>query len=247
VEPSFTSDRTPGIVVTMERRIYAAAASLQEAATVGPAVLFVESGALTVELDFRSPAPATLLRSLAGGQIARAGVSPGDITTLLASDALAMPVGAPYRTRNDERDPATVITVTIGEPQSPETVLEAHPAASTAGITDQILAGGGLVTRAKGSLTMAFGRATLAPGSEFPLHPTTGTELVAVDSGSLSLVLPQGSAWLNTPNHSAVTAHGYEDVPAGQGVAVAHGATVAYRNVGSSPLVVFVVTVEPAP
>jgi hypothetical protein len=164
----------------------------------------------------------------------------------MTGDTLALHTDTVLKTRNDERVPTRVIVVTIGRSHPPETAPEARSVVATPGITDGILAGGDSATLGTGPLKLALGRATLAPRSELSLHQTSGIELVAIASGNLSLVLPQGSAWLNPLVHSAVTAHEFEDVPAGQGVTVASGATVAYRNDGSSPLVALIVTVEPA-
>ncbi|HEY7033358.1 MAG TPA: ester cyclase, partial [Thermomicrobiales bacterium] len=140
VETSFTSDGTTGNVVTMERRSYAADAALQEAMAAGPALLFIESGALTGELDFRSPAAATLLQHSTSGQTARSDVPPGGSTTLMTGDTLALHTDTVLKTRNDERVPTRVIVVTIGRSHPPETAPEARSVVATPGITDGILA-----------------------------------------------------------------------------------------------------------
>jgi predicted ester cyclase len=235
-------------VVRLQRRTYAGGASSTETAVAGPAMLFVESGTPSFALDYRSPKPAVMFRSAAAGDPGgRIAVPPGETVTLSGGDALAVSPRTPYTVRNEERTPATILVVSIGVPPSPETAPEARTTAPAVGVTDDVLAAGNAVTLPPGPLTLALGRATLAPRSELSLHPVAGAEAVAVDGGHLTLVLPRGSAWLHTPEHSAITAREYEEIPTGQGVTTAPGSTVAYRNDGSTALVLLVVTVQPAP
>jgi predicted ester cyclase len=105
-----------------------------------------------------------------------------------------------------------------------------------------------------GPVAVAIGRATLGPRASLPPHAVAGVEFLAVASGRLGLVamgLPaivdQGDGLAPSPSGSAGGGPQSEvGLTPGDAVALSGGAVAALRNVGTGPLVVWVVTISPA-
>ena len=173
---------------------------------------------------------------------------PGKDKTLAAGEGMVVPWPDTFETRNDGPGNAVVLAATLGMPNPATFGLATTPAAPP-GVAVTILAGGWPTELPTGPATLGLGRVTLAAGAELPQHRVAAAELVAVEAGTLVATVRDGHAWLHPSGASLTAVRGAAEAAAGQGLRADAGAIIGYRNVGSDPLVLLVVTIteqEPA-
>jgi hypothetical protein len=247
VSAPITLTGTPWKTWTLTRRTYPPGAGGREAVDAGSTLLWIERGALTLELDDRSAASALVWPAEPNDRDDdEHGLEPGKATRLGPGAAVVVPPSAVFTTRNDDPSPVAVLALTFtGIPNGYATGL---PIASEtpSGISGEILAGGSAVALPSGPMTLGLGRATVGSATEFPLHQVNGGELIAVEAGTMGLLVDAGVVVLTTPAEETRTTAAREMVGPGEGVAVGRDGVVGYRNAGTVSLTLFVVTLSPA-
>lgn len=250
-------------VVALERLTYSPRSTGQAQADE-TRVLFVDSGALTIALDSRSPKPALL--SFPGTSDA-AGlprtIAQGSERTLGAGMLVALLEGSRYAIRNNGAEPAEGFALTAFTLDAPGHVDPAYPDArlsangpavddpgadaihATDGKAMMPVAGGLTVALPSAPATVRVGRATLAPRGAIALGKAAGPALLYVEEGTLDLETTNGTAWVHRAVDETSRDVAIGTLAAGDGVLVQAGTTTALRNATDSPTVVFVVTITP--
>jgi SnoaL-like polyketide cyclase len=204
-------------------------------------VIYLEAGALTVEVAPASPAPAILFAS--GGDGQERPVRPGEHGRLRPGEMLALSPVARYRLLGDPSQPALrayevafprfaymgpsgpglANSTAVGTP-SPTTLPMRHLLAEAAqtGLPDD-------------ALSASFGRITLPPGEPLALGAAPGPMVLSMESGTLAIDQSQAD-----PTTGATTL-----VP-GAATIIPVGEVITLQPVGTEPVVVFVATIVPA-
>jgi hypothetical protein len=228
-------------VVDLARLTYAPGAGGHHALP-GPLLLAVESGTLTVQLDGM-------------GQVQRAErtsqAAPG-MLVLRPGDALVLPTATGAAFANAGSQP--VVALAAGVFSSGVVASRfgrvglAHWAEDwSPGASVQPLAGGWLVDASPGPATITLERVSVRPGDQVPLTAPGPADL-AVETGALTLEARGGLVWQQHPvgpNASVAPASAATLLP-GDAALLQEEASVSLRNAGSGPLLVLMLTVEPA-
>jgi mannose-6-phosphate isomerase-like protein (cupin superfamily) len=211
-------------VVRLARLIIAPGVSEAEAGMLGPLLLAVETGTLTV----RVLGPAVLARGGAsdGGPQATT-VPSGTAAVLGPGDGLVLPPGTHHVVQNGESAPAVVLALAF-LPEGAGTFDTAWPWVGSSGIAAQLLADGTVADLPPAPVGIAVGRLTLAPGEGLAADGPAVPRLIVVEAGSLQLA--------TTGEPPAVLAPG-------QGAVIPHTSGLSLRNVGGGPLVALLVTI----
>ena len=93
---------------------------------------------------------------------------------------------------------------------------------------------------------VTIGRVALAPGASLARHRVANAELAIVEAGRLELDVDDGMASVWAAPGGEFTVVGGATLPDGARVLAAGGTTVTYRNDGSEPMVLLLVTIGPA-
>jgi predicted ester cyclase len=204
----------------------------------GARVLYVDEGAITVDLSPTEPSP--LLQARRTGQVQPTEVAPGMQIIVTAGDAMSFPLGSRYTFRHDTTDPG-VAAFAVALPRfTYNGPLQPHePPATEEDIQEQ--AGSGEVHTALGEeqvldplagVTVAFGRALLPSGANIAFHEADGYLFVVVETGALVL----------TNEHDVMSLDRLDT--AGPAL-VKPGEPFALHNLGDDVATAFMVTVLP--
>lgn len=219
------------VLLRLARFTFAPGARQPAAGSLGPLLVAVEVGTLTVQVD----RPATLTRGEgeAAGRPLAATVSPGSEVALRPGDALLLPSGGGNMFRNAEPTPAVVLVLALlrWSEGSPDGKAFRWPSTGSPDVTAQLLAESVAVDMPAGPSTIALGRFTLAAQAELSVDGATGPSLAVVEAGFLELATTSGPATL---------------VSAGQGTGVGSPIAPTFRNAGDGLLHVLLATITPA-
>jgi hypothetical protein len=166
-------------------------------------------------------------------------VAAGTTLTLEIGDQIVVPASTGFSEWNAGQGPAVKVAIPLlvgaGGPEG-----ATWDAAAIAAV-DLVVAERTELPAAVMRVTLA--RYTLAPGASLPAHLVTGLDLIAVEAGTLDLILAGDrlpTRHQTTPG--AVVAYG-----AGSRIPpVEPGTTRSVRNAGDEPLVVLVASLTPA-
>jgi hypothetical protein len=166
----------PGNVATIgaTRVTYTPGGSLRAVAGSGPAVLFVETGSLTLRAT--DGPPPVIARAAAATPVA---APTGGDTSLGTGDALVLPAGATVQIVNRGATPAVVLDLL---------------AAGDARTEAETGTARGVLVRREATLPAApvvvtFSRATIAPGERFPMPPAPVVTVLATVERSQTFLL----------------------------------------------------------
>lgn len=205
-------------------------------------VLYVEAGAITVEVDPASPAPVFIVAAGDGPGQSRP-VPPGEHARLRAGEALALSPVARYRLQGDPSQPALrayevafprfasmgssspglANSTAVGTP-SPTTLPMRHLLAETPQTELPLDA-----------LIVSFGCITLSAGSALALAEAPGPVLLTVEEGVLGIDQRQTGSIPVTTRLAPRTA---TIIPSGEAMTL--------HAIDTEPVVVFTVTIVPA-
>jgi hypothetical protein len=203
-------------------------------------VLYVEAGAITVEVDPTSPAPAFIVAAGDGPSQGRP-VLPGGHARLRAGEALALSPVARYRLLGDPSQPALrayevafprfagmgpsgpglANSTAVGTP-SPTTLPMRH-----------LLAESTQTGLPHDRLIVSFGRITLPPGESLALAAAPGPVLLSIELGALGIDQRRADPTVMTRLGSR------------QAMIIPSGAAMTLHAIGTEPVVIFAVTIAP--
>ena len=220
----------------------------------GPELLLLERGSLAVRLA----------GSAQRGDPRGTGTPSEGGVTLSPGGLLVVPTGTPFAIENGGQVPAVVLEVALRPTaeRTPENEgVDASALGSAApvpGVAVQTLVSGQAVELPAGPGTVVATRLTLATGAGIAPHKVAGAELLAVEAGTLDLVISAGEGQLTratgeerltAPNASASGSGGPGrdgTLAAGEGALLPAGTGYAGRNAGTGPVELLVVRVVPA-
>ncbi len=234
---------------TLKRVTYAPGANDRALVRRVPAIIVAKTGSIDIHIDASDAAtvPPPYPAPLTASPISR---SPevGTSTGLASGNSLVVPADMTFTINNPTDVPAVVIVLLLEALTAPPTTPMLSLPPLPPEIVIRTLAGGTTVLSQSGPHTIAFGWVTLGSGALRATHRTPGTELLFVDAGALTATVTGGSfrAWLHLPNERATAANAEDQITANSGLTVSPGATASYRNDASTPLSLFLATIEPA-
>jgi len=216
----------------------------------GVELVLLESGALM--LDFEGPA--TVVRAGAPGTPA-----PQEEVTLNAGDAFLVSGGG-FAARNDGAEPAQVVGLGVFPAGEEAAAAEGTPAAEEemAGITFQPLVQGVAAELPQEATSLVLLRVTLEPGASAPPEePHAGPELIFLESGSVTVTVTAGEAYILRASDMATPGAEMEvgdlatvgeeiTLEAGDAFFAHTGSVEEVRNPGEEPTVALVGVVAPA-
>jgi SnoaL-like polyketide cyclase len=204
-------------------------------------VLYLEVGALLVEVDPASVAPVVIFAG--GGRDQGRSVLPGERARLGAGEALALSPVARYRLSGDPTKaelrayevafprfaymgplgPGLANSTAVGTP-APTTLPTRQPLAEAAqtGLPHDVL-------------IASFGRITLPPGRALALGEAPGPVVLSIEAGTLGIDRPQADSVPVTTR-----------LVSGEATIIPVGEVTTLHAIGAEPVVVFAVTIVPA-
>lgn len=238
---------------TLERRTIAPGAR-PDVRTVGPRLLVLETGRLTVAVAATSPAEPGVVRlasrptAAPDAEATSAPIPPGSEVTLEPGQVVLFAQGTRAAVRSTGRTEAATLEVTI-EPPGTANEYGRTPRATNAArpvdVVPQPLAGDVVAPLPTGDVVLAVGRIVLAPGAALPAHAAVGPELLAVEAGTLELTTSEGRAWGLRGVAGPRELNPATAVAAGAGMFLEPGSVAAFGNGGDAPLVFLVATLLP--
>jgi hypothetical protein len=234
--------------VTLERWTFASNAMTVPRSDIAVVALVVEAGALTVDVDPTSRESSTRLVGMmeTRGERREEQVWPqGNTTVLGPGDGLVVTEGGRTVLHNPGMVPAVTLVVTVDAPVRPSRA-EAGPVPTTTlpGVEQTVLAGGFTVMAPAPGVTVAFGRAVLAPGTSLPTHRVNATELIAVETGALTMTADENGAWIDPGEGVAGGWANAAEISAGGSAVAEEESVVGYRAEGETPVSVLLVTIS---
>jgi hypothetical protein len=259
-----TAARLPAapVLFGLARLQYPPGASGSSQMGLGPLLVAVEAGALTVAP--RGEAEVVRADGTKTAVAARATLRPGDRLLLAA--------GGQFAVRNDGSVPALVVAAGLFPVGNLAVVAPRQFAAGpispqwadawSPGAMIQAFAGGWLIAPPTRPAMLTLSRLSLPPGARVALPPTSGRAL-GIEAGALTLTLGGGLAWVQTPNgdgrpsdqaaapaappaDGALVQAGAATLLPGDGALLQNATNVTLDNDGDGPLLVLVLTVGPA-
>jgi quercetin dioxygenase-like cupin family protein len=223
-------------VLSVGRSTIAAGATHSAAAVDGFRLLYLETGALTVEV-------ATSDYLAAPGPLA-------------AGAFLAVPAGVAYAALNSGDTPAVLLDLTVSRrldrPQSgagDAALLNPTKPPVDAAIRSEVLTNSQTSVLPSGPVILALGWATLAPGARLAWDVAAGPVLLYVEAGEADLDSGTGRALAQNGRGRSTTLNGASLV-AGDGALVVDSGAVIHAG-ADAPAILLIVTllpaVEPAP
>jgi hypothetical protein len=226
-------------VVSLERFTFEPSAGWSPS-PAGPRLVFLETGALRLEMATPEPAPG--VPPIAGTDTLGGDESDASrILTLSVSGSSLVPAGARLVMTNTGSGEARVLVATFSEPRTPGGALVADELPS--GVAGQILAGGLATDVRVGAATLALGQVTLARNARLSLSSADGPVLIAVESGHLT-VETWGRAWLRRGSDGMSVAPDEQVMARGDGLLMHQGGLATFQIAGDGPAIVHVLTLR---
>lgn len=236
---SLGRELSSGQTVVLDRLALTAGGQRELGLAAGSGAVYVASGTVAVAAVPASPSP---------------GAAPRTDRTLTTGDAVALPGPIRYLFRRAADSPSAVLLAAtfpfayMGSLQSAGAESgprEREIRTAMDGITVESLAGGPWTALPRGPVSVAFGRATLAPGAAVSLPSAAGPVLLFIEAGALGVETSGGSIWIG-PGEGGASGDGEAAVlAAGDGALVPSGTAVTVRSLGGESVVALVVTVLP--
>ena len=205
-------------------------------------VVYVEAGALLVEVDPGSEAPAVIFAPGDGHGQGRS-VPPGASARLLAGQVLTLSAAAGYRLHGDPTQPELrayevafprfAYMGPLGPGLANSTNVGTPPPSKLP--TRELLAESAQTGLPRDALIASFGRITLPPGRALAVGESPGPVVFSIEAGTLGIDQRQAN-----PTTGATT------VVPGEAAIIPVGEISTLQAVGTEPVVVFVVTFVPA-
>jgi hypothetical protein len=164
--------------------------TLQDDQQIGPSLLAVETGTLTLVSD------RAVVVTRAATPTAGSPSTPDTETVLAEGDSALVADGTTISALNDSAEPATVLALLVFSPEreviaSQEGADESEPVGVT---TQAISVGRGEFPEGPGTLSIE--RLAVAPRAAVPLGVSDGAEVGAVEQGNLRIALTSGDGWI---------------------------------------------------
>ncbi len=229
-------------IMTMKRLRIAAGDRWISSAAAGPRLLYLEDGALHVEIT--SP------RLTAGTAEARGtAVEPGWAlprnVTLSVGRSLVMSPGNRMEATNSGAHVAQALVVTFDVPRSPGGAPP-EPELSSPSVVEKLLAGGLATDVPIGSAVLALQRITLARNAWVSLTGEDGPTLLAVEAGRLG-VAARGMVWLRRGADGMSASAGEALLGQGDGLLLHPDSLAMLHEADDDPAVALVLTLRPGP
>ena len=169
-------------------------------------LLYVDEGALQIDLDPTDPPP--VLSTTRNGQRQRTLVPPGTPVILMAGDELNVSPGALHRVWHDAADP-DVVAYAIALPSERYTgpLQPQQPSATDGDITGppnlrsiQADLEDAPLLDLRAGITVSLGRAHLSPGATLAFQEAEGFLLVVIEQGAFVITSESGTRLLNHRN-----------------------------------------------
>jgi hypothetical protein len=226
-------------VVSLERFTFEPNAGWSRS-PAGPRLVFLETGALRLEVMTPDPAlgtPSVAGTDRLGGD--RSDASP--VLTLSAGGSSVVPVGARLAMTNAGGGEARVLVATFSEPRIPAGAppVDVLPP----GVAGQTLAGGLATDVRVGAAELALGQVTLARNAQLSLSSADGPALIAVEGGHLT-VETWGRAWLRRGSDGMSVDSDEQVMARGDGLLMHQGGLATLRIAGDGPAVVHVLALR---
>lgn len=212
--------------------------------TLGPRLLYLEAGALRVNVEspllYNGPFNAAPKR---GTAVVRETAAPPHVVPLSVGQPLVVPSGARVELTNAGEGVSQVLAVSFDVPRSPggaQIVPENLPP----GVDRQILVGGLATDVPIGSATLILEQMTLAPNAWVALSSAKGPTLLAVESGQLD-VGPQGRVWMRRGSDGMSADIGEARLEVGDGLLLHPGSLSLLHDPDGEPAVALVLSLRP--
>lgn len=227
-------------VVTLERLTMSHGATWHAAPT-GARLLYLEAGALRVDLAASEEATASIAGSVTSGSTPNAVSS--QPAMLSPGRSLLVPADARCAATNVGAGQVRLLVATFAVPHIPNgDSLDSEPLPS--GVTRQILAGDLATQTGIGPATLTLDRLSLARQARLSLSSDRGPVLLAVASGRLS-ASAWGTAWMRRGADGVSVQRGSGALTTGDGLLLHPGGLVAVQNADDGPSDVLVLTLRP--
>ncbi len=206
----------------------------------GPRLVFLESGALQLEIATPEPTPGTPSTA----KTDRLSGDRSDVSqelTLSAGGSSLVPAGAGLTMTNTSAGEARVLMTTLSEPRSPGGAPTAD--ILPPGVANQTLAGGLATDLQVGPAALALGQMTLARNARLSLSSADGPVLIAVEDGHLT-VETWGRAWLRRASDGMSVDPNEQVMALGDGLLIHQGGLATLQIAGDGPAIVHVLTLR---
>ena len=203
-------------------------------------LVFLESGALRLEIAAREPAPGTPHIAETGGLVDDKSDA-SRVLTLSGGRSSLVPAGARFAMTNAGAGEARVLVATLSEPRSPG----GTPAAEVLpeGVARQTLAGGLATDVRVGPAALVLAQVTLARNARLSISSADGPVLIAVEGGHLP-VETWGRSWLRRGGDGVSVAPDHQVMAGGDGLLMHRGGLATLQIAGDGPAVVHVLTLH---
>jgi hypothetical protein len=206
----------------------------------GPRLVFLESGALRLEVTKPEPAPGkphvVETGTLIGGRS-----DASQELTLSVGGSSQVPAGAGLTMTNTGAGEARVLVATLSERRSPGGAPTAD--VLPPGVASQTLAGGLATDVRVGPAVLALAQVTLARNARLSLSSADGPVLIAVEGGRMA-VETWGRAWLRRGSDGMSVDPDEQIMARGDGLLMHRGARATLQVAGDGPAVVHVLTLR---
>jgi hypothetical protein len=206
----------------------------------GPRLVYLESGALRLDVSPPEPAPGkphhVETDALIGGRS-----DASQELSLSTGGSSLVPSGAGLTMTNTGEGKAWVLVVAFSEPRSPggAPITPILPP----GVTGQTLAGGLGTDVQVGPAALALSRVTLARNARLSLSSADGPVLIAVEGGHM-VVETWGRAWLRRGRDGISVYPNEEFMGRGDGLLMHQGGLATLHIAGNGPAVVHLLTLR---
>jgi predicted SnoaL-like aldol condensation-catalyzing enzyme len=229
-------------VVTLERLTMRHGATWQ-APPAGARLLYLEAGALRIDMAVPEDATASVAGSATGASMPNAASS--EPVMLSPGRSLLVPGDVRRAATNVGAGEVRLLVATFSVPRIPNgDSLDSEQLPS--GVTRQILAGDLATRTGVGTATLALDRLSLARRARLSMSSGQGPVLLAVETGRLGAAV-WGTAWMRRGADGVSVQRGSGDLTAGDGLLLHPGGLVAVQNAGDGPSDVLVLTLRPEP
>jgi hypothetical protein len=246
--------------------------AITELSAAGPITLLVESGTLVVHAD----QPSRVHGARRAGDPERDELRAAGAIVLSPGERIALAANTGYALSSTENEAAVVLSAAalagdggptnrwvqarsfdevLFVPDEPEAVAQSSaPAPWPPGVRSELIAYGIIKTQPAESAELELTRLMVSPHVALPVHEVPGAELVAVEAGSAIVDLvtgdgdmrPRPRALHATLSPQRGTSERGPAISPGGSAVLQPGASAGVRNVDDEPLVLLILTLEPA-
>jgi predicted ester cyclase len=170
--------------------------------------------------------------------------------TLAALQSLAIPAHSPFRIKNAELAPSTMLVLTIppfdpDDSRNDDSAFSARPESLPAGVSHELLMSGMTIIPGQHPLTVKMHQMVIPSGTAIASHRVAESDMLLVIDGTIEVRVQEGSSALTTSPETVLNHSGALSLPAGEGIAAAAGVELAWRTSGLDSATVVLVTLAP--